>query len=300
MKILAAALCFIAAGRAQSRPEWLQDHFENVDFSAGTPGQMPPGWHLGPEHTLDYAAQIVAGACYGNQRCGNVKSVGAAHHDLCFLYQNVDAGPYRGKWLSYRAAVRTDLTKGSVARLLVRIHLLDGSTSFRDDMGNHPITAGPWTVYEIDAPIAANARDIEFGMQLFGEGEATIDLISLDFDWLTRKKNDEAVRALIQKFADARNAHDGAAAAALYSEDGEWRTADGFVSRGRAALATRWSENTDQVERTVDSIDFPSPDIAVVRVTRKFNDYPPRVPETFILVKENGEWYIRVHEAVNK
>src|SRR5580658_1687323 len=131
MKILAGALAFIAACCAQPRPEWLQDHFENIDFSAGTPGQMPPGWHLGPARTPDYTAQIVVGACDGNRRCANVKSVGTVGHNLCFLYQNVDAAPYRGKWLSYRAAVRAELTAGSVARLLVRIHRLDGSTSFR-------------------------------------------------------------------------------------------------------------------------------------------------------------------------
>ncbi|MCU1262788.1 MAG: hypothetical protein JWO80_5673, partial [Bryobacterales bacterium] len=35
--------------------------------------------------------------------------------------------------------------------------------------------------YEIQAPIALDARDIEFGMQVFGQGAAWIDNISMTF-----------------------------------------------------------------------------------------------------------------------
>jgi uncharacterized protein (TIGR02246 family) len=41
---------------------------------------------------------------------------------------------------------------------------------------------------------------------------------------------------LIKTFADARNAHDGEAVAALYSEDGEWISANGYFVHGRPAL----------------------------------------------------------------
>lgn len=68
-----------------------------------------------------------------------------------------------------------------MARLLVRVHRTDCSTSFRDDMGNHPITGGAWSPYEIQAPIALDAQDIEFGMQLIGQGAAWIDNISMTF-----------------------------------------------------------------------------------------------------------------------
>jgi hypothetical protein len=66
--------------------------------------------------------------------------------------------------LSYQAHVRVEAAPGSAARLLVRVHTVDCGTSFRDDMGDHPITASAWGVYEIQAPIAADARDIEFGL----------------------------------------------------------------------------------------------------------------------------------------
>lgn len=101
--------------------------------------------------------------------------------DLSFLYQNVDATKYRGKMLTYRASVRADVASGAMARLLVRVHRMDCSTSFRDDMGDHPITASGWSSYQLHAPIGQDARDIEFGMQLIGSGAAWIDNITMTF-----------------------------------------------------------------------------------------------------------------------
>jgi len=98
---------------------------------------------------------------------------------LSFLYQNVDATKYRGKTLTYRAAVR--VASGNVARLLVHVRRMDCSTGFRDDMGGHPITASGWSSYQLQAPIGPDARDIEFGMQLVGNGAAWIDNITMTF-----------------------------------------------------------------------------------------------------------------------
>ncbi len=83
--------------------------------------------------------------------------------------------------LTYRASVRADVASGSVARLLVHVHRMDCSTGFRDDMGDHPITANGWSLYQLQAPISPDARDIEFGMQLVGNGAAWIDNITMTF-----------------------------------------------------------------------------------------------------------------------
>jgi hypothetical protein len=40
---------------------------------------------------------------------------------------------------------------------------------------------GTWSPYEIQAPIALDAQDVEFGMQLIGQGAAWIDNISITF-----------------------------------------------------------------------------------------------------------------------
>jgi hypothetical protein len=128
-----------------------------------------------------HEAQLVSGAsCNGSRQCATVHSI-SANARTCFLYQVIDATQYRGTMLRYRADVRADVLPGNVARLLVRVHRTDCGTSFRDDMGNHPITSSAWSPYEIQAPIALDARDIEFGMQLIGKGAAWIDNISMTF-----------------------------------------------------------------------------------------------------------------------
>jgi hypothetical protein len=181
------ALCDYAQTVCQPAPE-MRPEFQNLSFVDGAPGNAPPGWFLGPEwfmppHTPVYEALIVSGgACNGNRQCATVRSLrDDPSIPLTFLYQVVDATQYRGKRLTYRADVRAEVTFQSAARLLVRIHRADCGTSFRDDMGNHPITVGTWSPYQIQAPVAPDARDIEFGIQLIGQGAAWIDNISITF-----------------------------------------------------------------------------------------------------------------------
>jgi len=182
VRVLSIVWLMTFTGWAQTRPPEMTDEFRNLDFAAGQPGEKPVGWHLGSAGTRSYNAETVAGAdCREGKRCVVIRSTGLPPDKFCFLYQIVDAKQYRGKKLTFRAAVRTDLRPGSVARLLVRIHRENGNTSFRDDMGDRPITAGPWTFYEMTAPVIFDARDIEFGIQVFGEGSAWIDGISMNF-----------------------------------------------------------------------------------------------------------------------
>ncbi len=297
MRRTAIALLFAAACCAQTRPEWVHDHAENLDFAAGDPGQMPPGWSLGGD--ASYEARIVTDAsCNGSKQCGNVRSLGLGPHSRCFLYQNVDATPSRLKWISFRAAVR--LTGAGSARLLVRVHRGDNSTSFFDNMGDHPVTAGPWAFYQIDAPVVAEARDVEFGIQLYGEGSATIDNVSLTLGELPRRSDEIAIRALMKKFAEARNGHDGAGVAALYSEDGEWSTAEGGgLAHGRQALTILWNGVTGQVERSVDSVEFETPTIAIVHGTARYTQPDHVSHEIFVLIKQAGNWFIRIHQMLD-
>jgi uncharacterized protein (TIGR02246 family) len=287
------ATCF-----AQPAPREMRPTFQNLDFAEGKPDAAPPGWFLGPQHTPLYVAETTSGAsCNGGKQCGAVRSIREdAATTGSFLYQVVDATQYRGKWLTFRAAVRADVAPGGAARLLVRVHTNDGGTSFRDDMGDHPITSATWAFYEINAPIGADARDIEFGMQLVGHSAAWIDNISMDFGAYTSRE-EQTVRALIRKFADARNARDGQAAAATYSEDGEYISIwPGRTLRGRTALAVLWGGIPGQASRTIKSVEFLSPNIAALRVDAEFST-APTLAETFLVVKDEGEW-IRVHQAV--
>jgi len=286
------ALLFGLTAFAQTKPDFVQDRFENLDFAAGAPGLPPPGWHLG-QGTAD---TIAGTGCRSGKQCATVRSAGGGP---AFLYQIVDATPYRGKRFTFRAAVRAEVSGTTVARILVRVHRDDGGTSFFNNLGDHPITYGRWLFYEIAAPIESDSRDIEFGMQLIGPGSAWIDNVSVVFG-KPRPADEDDLRALVRKLADARNAGDGAGVAALYSEAGEWSNAYGqIIMRGREALSRLWTNLGGHVERSIESIDFLGGDVAMVRVTLRYADPPAIHHESLLIVKENGAWLIRAHQSAD-
>ena len=109
----------------------------------------------------------------------------------------------------------------------------------------------------------------------------------------------ESIRALVRAFADARNAHDGGAVAALYAEDGEWISeAQDLHVKGRAELASMWGKLTGEVERSIQTIDLPGPNIAVVRVDTQYGEPTGLHHEAFILSKYRGEWRIQIHQSL--
>jgi uncharacterized protein (TIGR02246 family) len=116
-------------------------------------------------------------------------------------------------------------------------------------------------------------------------------------------RDDSALRSLITKFANARNAHDGEAAADTYAEDEEYFNVSGGRVRGHAALAALWCcmKTTEPAVRTVRSIEFVAGNVAIVRVTATFRgpEYPgpTTLNEMFVVIRDDGQWKIRVHEA---
>jgi hypothetical protein len=60
-----------------------------------------------------------------------------------------------------------------------------------------------------------------------------------------------------------------------------------------------WSGVTGQVRRTIQPINLAGPNIAVVRVLTQYDEPIGIHHETFIFVKDNGAWNIRVHQSVD-
>ena len=291
-------LLFVGSGFAQNRRAGISDNFENLDFALGSPGDTPPGWHLGPSGNPAYAARIVAAAwCQAGKQCGMLGSVGPGPHERCLLYQDVNATPYRGKVLVFRATAR--VTDGGLARLLVRVHRPDNSTSFFDDLGANPIQSAQWKAYQIVFPIDGEAEDIEFGIQLSGEGTVWIDQIYMSSPVIEAEKE---IGELFRNFNEARDAINGHAVAQNYSDFGEYISLWGTRVTGRANLEQMWSSVDGKAKRTIESIDVLTPDMAVVHVSASFEnpDERPALGETFMLVKESGGWKIRVHQAMRQ
>src|ERR1700691_599710 len=88
MKVL-AAVAITSMIFAQTRPPGTQETFENLGFSKGTDGQMPPGWHLGLDGTQVFTAKIVSGSsCVVGAQCAEVTGAGPGSV-LCFLYHYI-------------------------------------------------------------------------------------------------------------------------------------------------------------------------------------------------------------------
>jgi hypothetical protein len=154
----------------------------NPDFELGEAGARPFGWlfGFGPG---SYFTLTAANSCSSGNQCGLIQSSGTVRPDgRAFLYQYVDARPYRGKKFRLRAAVKAE-TPGlpNAAALLVRIHRESQGSCFFDNMADRRITSADWVFYEITGEVCSDAHDLELGMQLWGSGSAWLDDVSLEF-----------------------------------------------------------------------------------------------------------------------
>jgi hypothetical protein len=108
--------------------------------------------------------------------------------------------------------------------------------------------------------------------------------------------NERPIRALIKAFADARNAHDGKAAAATYAPEGEYRGFDAAPVKG-PVLETFWWSVQGQASRTAKSVEFISPNLAIVvvyvRGVSSRGEWLTK--EAFSVINYTGQWKILVH-----
>ena len=110
--------------------------------------------------------------------------------------------------------------------------------------------------------------------------------------------NDDAVRAVVRRYVEAREARDPKAVAALFTADadqlvssGEWRVGrDNVVTGSLASSAQTGGKRTIDVER----VRFVSADVAIAdgrySITGEGNDR--RMWSTFVIVKASGAWRI--------
>jgi hypothetical protein len=155
----------------------------NPDFEQGQPGEPPLGWLFGFQPKLGYSTLTTTESCNAGNQCAMIRSndpVGSEGHS--FLFQSIDAKPYRGMKFRFRAAVRARVSgPPNGAGLLVRVHRDGGGSCFLDNMSDRRITNGDWVFYEIVGDVCADAHDLELGMQLWGSGTAWMDDASVVF-----------------------------------------------------------------------------------------------------------------------
>lgn len=157
-------------------------HPYNLDFEEGSPGTLPLGWVIpGFSVKSGYDAEISDEMPKSGNKCFLLKHFSDSLDVLGSVMQTIDARPYRGKMIRFRAAVRAEIAgpRGS-AQLWMRAHLPDNCPGFEDLGELHPVVINNWDYYEITGRIDKNAEVINYGLMLIGNGKAWIDDCSLE------------------------------------------------------------------------------------------------------------------------
>lgn len=158
---------------------------DNLDFEQGELGQEPAGWHVPqPVREKGYRAMTVADHPESGARCAvlSAPEKPPGPEEFGNLMRSVDATPYRGKRVRFRAAVRTEGKDGAPGRaqLWVRVDRNGGGMGFFDNMGDRPITSATWGRYEIVGDVAPDAQGVSLGMILTAGSRAWLDSASFE------------------------------------------------------------------------------------------------------------------------
>jgi hypothetical protein len=176
------ACCVCGMSQAPEAPEKLV--VPNSSFEESGEDGKPKDWILvlpnGAVAKLDEDAPV------DGQRALLLDAKGVSGEGFSNAVASVDAKPYRGKKIRYRAMVKTaDLLDATRAQLWMRVddEAAEGeqpSHSAFDNMGDRPIRSSEWAPFEIVLPIEQKANRIVFGMFMIGQGRAWIDNVSLE------------------------------------------------------------------------------------------------------------------------
>jgi hypothetical protein len=155
----------------------------NLDFERGKPGEAPVRWFV--PKVPGYRVGISDEDPKSGKQCVLIERDAEEAGHFGNVMQRIDAGPFRGKRVRYRAAVRAEVDgKGNEAHLWLRVDRpeIDGlrTVGFFDNMHNRPITKETWDYYEIVGDIEKDAESINLGMFLLGRGRAWVDDVSLE------------------------------------------------------------------------------------------------------------------------
>ncbi|MBS1715196.1 MAG: peptidase S41 [Armatimonadetes bacterium] len=158
-----------------------QNRVVNPGFESGSPGAQPPGWFV-PQPSTDAGYTVVVsseGAKEGKQ-CAVLSKTGSGAAGFGNMMQSVDAQPFRGKRVKFRAAVRFEKAGDfGQCQLWMRVDRKNGEQGFFNNMGDRPVRTSTWAFYEIVGDVAADAESVNFGMLMVGSGSAFLDAASL-------------------------------------------------------------------------------------------------------------------------
>lgn len=142
----------------------------------GAPDAPLEGW-FAPTGITDCKVAWSGNDCHQGSGCADITPTLAGPKSFGNIMQMIDATPYLGKRVRFRAAVKT---KGSAhAQLWFRIDRSAGGMGFFDNMGDRPIrTQGQWQYFETNGFVNPDAKAIALGVMAMS-GAIRVDDASL-------------------------------------------------------------------------------------------------------------------------
>ena len=177
-------LCMLictAYGQVSRSDELVNGSMENVGYK-----KLPVGWFfVSPSGGTASVDEQVAYAGERSLLIDASKPQADATQLFSNLMQSLDAQPWRGKKVRFRAAVKTaELDGAATVNLWFRVDLKpneQGETQFGafDNMQDRPIRDEAWKHYDIVLKVNDDAEGIVCGMFVSGKGKAWLDDVTL-------------------------------------------------------------------------------------------------------------------------
>lgn len=154
-------------------------HPYNLDFEDGELNRMPIGW-VHPSYSLNngYKARMTDFNPQSGKYCLEISrdTTGFVEGMYGSVMQSIEAKPFRGKKMIFRAAVKSQIaSKKGAAHLWIRVKLKNDEEGNVDLTENQPIIYGDWQFYQMELEINDYADQINYGLMLDGGGKAWID-----------------------------------------------------------------------------------------------------------------------------
>jgi hypothetical protein len=148
----------------------------------------PVGWNFPPIlEKSGYQIRVETENAHEGKKCVLLDATASESNDRAFgnLMQSIDATPFRGKRVRFRAAVRTgELSADGRAQLWFRVDRASANGQNNigafDNMQDRPIRDGQWKHYEIVGQVDDDALRINLGLLVLGKGKAWLDDASLE------------------------------------------------------------------------------------------------------------------------
>lgn len=155
----------------------------NLDFEAPELNIKRGGWFTPlKKYVPNYDANLISQGAYSGKQYAALYSTGKpTGREFGNLMQAIDATPYRGKTVRFRAAARMgSIAQSGHAQMWLRVDRPNRLPGFFDNMYDRPITATDWKEYDITGTVDTDATEIYIGYMLIGEGKADFDAVRFE------------------------------------------------------------------------------------------------------------------------